>query len=60
MLFSEFYEIFQNSFFAEDVPVRTSEYTQEIKFKIVSYIIPWTQDVNLTYIRRSEDVLDVF
>ena len=52
MLFSEFYEIFQNSFFAEDVPVRTSEYTQEIKFKIVSYIIPWTQDVNLTYIRN--------
>ena len=28
-----------------------------IKIKIIS---PWTQDVNWTYIRRSEDVKDVF
>ena len=32
----------------------------QILFLIFSEVTPWTQDVNRTYIRRSEDVQDVF
>ena len=38
-------------------------YKQFFKFKILQFWMPlflWTQDVNWTYIRRSEDVQDIF